>query len=190
MACGIRLRFGDLRPDSRKPVTILFNDVTGSTALGERFEPEAIRRIMARYWQTVAEVCERHGGTVEKFIGDAVMAVFGIPTVKEDHAIRALRAAAELREALTALNEDLEREWRVRLETRTGVNSGDVVAGDPAGGQALVTGDAVNVAARLEQAAAPGEVLIGDATRALVRNAIEAEQVEPLRLKGKDQPVQ
>ena len=94
LACGVRLRFGDLRPDARKPVTILFNDVTGSTALGERFEPETVRRIMARYWQTVAEVCERHGGTVEKFIGDAVMAVFGIPTVKEDHAIRALRAAA------------------------------------------------------------------------------------------------
>ncbi len=189
MACGIRLRFGDLRPDARKPVTILFNDVTGSTALGERFEPEAVRRIMARYWQTVAEVCERHGGTVEKFIGDAVMAVFGIPTVKEDHAIRALRAAAELREALASLNDGLEHEWGVRLETRTGVNSGDVVAGDPAGGQALVTGDAVNVAARLEQAAAPGEILIGDATRALAPDAIEAEPVEPLRLKGKEAPV-
>lgn len=189
LACGVRLRFGDLRPDARKPVTILFNDVTGSTALGERFEPETVRRIMARYWQTVAEVCERHGGTVEKFIGDAVMAVFGIPTVKEDHAIRALRAAAQLREALTALGNDLEREYGVRLETRTGVNSGDVVAGDPAGGQALVTGDAVNVAARLEQAAAPGEVLIGEATRALARDAIRAEPVEPLRLKGKAQPV-
>jgi class 3 adenylate cyclase len=189
MLCGVRLRFGDLRPDARKPVTILFNDVTGSTALGERFEPEAVRRIMARYWQTVAEVCERHGGTVEKFIGDAVMAVFGIPTVKEDHAIRALRAAAELREAIEALNDDLDRDWGVRIETRTGINSGDVVAGDPAGGQALVTGDAVNVAARLEQAAAPGEILIGDATRALAPDAIEAEPVEPLRLKGKQEPV-
>jgi class 3 adenylate cyclase len=189
MACGVRLRFGDLRPDARKPVTILFNDVTGSTELGERHEPEAVRRIMARYWQTVAEVCERHGGTVEKFIGDAVMAVFGIPAVKEDHAIRALRAAVELLEALAALNDDLEREWGVRLETRTGVNSGQVVAGDPAGGQALVTGDAVNVAARLEQTAKPGEVLIGDSTRALAAGAIEAEPVEPLELKGKAEPV-
>ena len=100
LACGVRLQFGDLRPDSRKPVTILFNDVVESTALGERFEPETVRRIMARYWQTVTQVCERHGGTVEKFIGDAVMAVFGIPTAKEDHAIRGLRAAVELREAL------------------------------------------------------------------------------------------
>jgi class 3 adenylate cyclase len=189
MACGIRLRFGDLRADARKPVTILFNDVTGSTALGERFEPEAVRRIMARYWQTVAGVCERHGGTVEKFIGDAVMAVFGIPTVKEDHAIRALRAAAELRGALDSLNDELEREWGARLETRTGVNSGDVVAGDPAGGQALVTGDAVNVAARLEQAAEPGEILIGDATRMLAPDAIEVEPVQPLRLRGKEEPV-
>src|SRR6266511_4248405 len=189
MACGVRLRFGDLRPDSRKPVTILFNDVAGSTALGERFEPETVRRIMARYWQTVAEVCERHGGTVEKFIGDAVMAVFGIPTVKEDHAIRALRAAVELREALMSLNDDLEREWDVRLDTRTGVNSGQVVAGDPAGGQALVTGDAVNVAARLEQSARPGEILIGEPTRALAAGAIEVEAVEPLDLKGKAEPV-
>jgi class 3 adenylate cyclase/tetratricopeptide (TPR) repeat protein len=189
LACGVRLRFGDLRPDSRKQVTILFNDVSDSTALGERFEPETVRRIMARYWQTVTQACERHGGTVEKFIGDAVMAVFGIPTAKEDHAIRALRAAVELREALEGLNEELEREWGVRLETRTGVNSGEVIAGDPAGGQALVTGDAVNVAARLEQTAGPSEILIGDSTRALAGGAIEAEPVGPLVLKGKSEPV-
>jgi class 3 adenylate cyclase/tetratricopeptide (TPR) repeat protein len=189
LACGVRLRFGDLRPDARKPVTILFNDVSGSTALGERFEPEAVRRIMARYWQTVTQVCERHGGTVEKFIGDAVMAVFGIPTAKEDHAIRALRAAVELREALDGLNDELEREWGVRLTTRTGVNSGQVVAGDPTGGQALVTGDPVNVAARLEQTARPGEILIGDPTRALAAAAIEVEPVAPLLLKGKSERV-
>jgi class 3 adenylate cyclase/tetratricopeptide (TPR) repeat protein len=189
LACGVRLRFGDLRPDARKPVTILFNDVVESTVLGERFEPETVRRIMARYWQTVAQVCERHGGTVEKFIGDAVMAVFGVPTAKEDHAIRGLRAALELREAIAALNDDLEREWGVRLQTRTGVNSGQVVAGDPAGGQALVTGDAVNVAARLETAAAPGQILIGDSTRALAGDAVEVEPVEPLELKGKSERV-
>ena len=189
LSCGVRLRFGDLRPDSLKPVTILFNDVVGSTELGERFEPETVRRIMARYWQTVAEVCERHGGTVEKFIGDAVMAVFGVPTAKEDHAIRGLRAAADLREAMAALNDGLEREWGIHLETRTGVNSGQVVAGDPAGGQALVTGDAVNVAARLEAAAAPGQILIGDSTRKLAGDAIRAEPVEALELKGKSERV-
>ena len=109
---------------------------------------------MWRYFEAVSRVCERHGGTVEKFIGDAVMAVFGVPTAHEDHALRAVRAAAELQEALAELNDELEREWGVRIAIRTGVNSGEVVAGDPAGGQALVTGDAVNVAARLEQAAA------------------------------------
>jgi class 3 adenylate cyclase len=189
LACGVRLRFGDLRPDARKPVTILFNDIVDSTELGERFEPESVRRIMARYWQTVTQVCERHGGTVEKFIGDAVMAVFGIPTAKEDHAIRGVRAAVELHEALGALNDELERDWGIRIETRTGVNSGQVVAGDPAGGQALVTGDAVNVAARLEQAAGPGQILIGDATRDLAAGAIEATPVEPLVLKGKSERV-
>jgi class 3 adenylate cyclase/tetratricopeptide (TPR) repeat protein len=188
MRCGTRLAV-ELRPDARKPVTILFNDVTGSTGLGERFEPETVRRVMASYFDAVSRVCERHGGTVEKFIGDAVMAVFGIPTAFEDHALRAVRAAAELKEELAPLNEELERDRGMRLSTRTGVNSGEVVAGDPAGGQALATGDAVNVAARLEQHAAPGEVLVGDATRLLVGDAIVAERVEPLVLKGRTAPV-
>jgi class 3 adenylate cyclase/tetratricopeptide (TPR) repeat protein len=188
MRCGTRLAT-ELRPDARKPVTILFNDVTGSTGLAERFEPETVRRVMASYFDAVLHVCERHGGTVEKFIGDAVMAVFGIPTAFEDHALRAVRAAAELKEALAPLNEDLERDWGLRLSTRTGVNSGEVVAGDPAGGQALATGDAVNVAARLEQHAAPGEVLIGDATRLLLGDSIVAERVEPLAVKGRAAPV-
>jgi class 3 adenylate cyclase/tetratricopeptide (TPR) repeat protein len=188
MACGARL-WGDLRPDARKPATILFNDVTGSTALADRLEPEAVRQIMWRYYEAVSLVCERHGGTVEKFIGDAVMAVFGVPIAQEDHALRAVRAAAELREEIARLNEQLERDWGVVIKTRTGVNSGEVVTGDPAGGQALVTGDAVNVAARLEEAAAPGEILVGDTTRSLVSEAIEAEQVEPLSVKGKEAPL-
>ena len=107
---------------------------------------------------------ERHGGTVEKYIGDAVMAVFGIPAVHEDDALRAVRAAAEMRDALASLNKELERDRGVTIESRIGVNTGDVVAGDAAAQQSLVTGDAVNVAARLEQAAAPGEVLIGAPT--------------------------
>jgi class 3 adenylate cyclase/tetratricopeptide (TPR) repeat protein len=188
MGCGERVAT-ELRPDTRKPVTILFNDVAGSTKLGESFEPETVRRVMSRYFEVVSRVCERHGGTVEKFIGDAVMAVFGIPTAKEDHALRGVRAATELRQALASLNEELEDRFGVQIATRTGINSGEVVAGDPAGGQALVTGDAVNVAARLEQAAAAGEILIGDATRRLVPEAVEVESVEPLELKGKSEPV-
>ncbi len=173
----------------RKVVTIVFADVTGSTSLGERLDPEAMRRVMGRYFDEMAAVIERHGGTVEKFIGDAVMAVFGIPRLHEDDALRAVRAAAGMRDALAAMNEDLERDHGVGLAARIGVNTGEVVAGDPTAGQRLVTGDAVNVAARLEQAAEPGQVLLGDSTFRLVKDAVEVEAVEPLALKGKAEPV-
>ncbi len=175
--------------DVRKVVTIVFADVTGSTALGERLDPEALRRVMGRYFDEMAAAIERHGGTVEKFIGDAVMAVFGIPRLHEDDAVRAVRAAIGMREALEALNLDLEREHGEGLAARIGVNTGEVVAGDPSAGQRLVTGDAVNVAARLEQAAAPGEILLGDPTYRLVKDAVEVEPVDALALKGKQQPV-
>jgi len=169
----------------RKTVTVLFCDVTGSTGLGERLDPESLRKVMTRYFDLARTSLERHGGTVEKFIGDAVVAVFGIPAVHEDDALRACRAAVEIREAVADLSKQLERDLGTGLEVRIGVNTGEVVAGDPSAGQALVTGDAVNVAARLEQAAAPGEVLIGEATHRLVRDAVLAEATEPLALKGK-----
>ena len=145
-----------MRGDERKPVTVLFTDVAGSTGLAERLEPEAVRQVMLRYFDAVARVVARHGGTIEKFIGDAAMAVFGAPVALEDHALRAVRAAQELEQELTAVNDALRSEWGVQIAVRTGLNSGDVVAGDGATGHALVTGDAVNVAARLQQAAAPG----------------------------------
>jgi class 3 adenylate cyclase/tetratricopeptide (TPR) repeat protein len=175
--------------DVRKVVTIVFADVTGSTALGERLDPEALRRVMGRYFDEMAAVIERHGGTVEKFIGDAVMAVFGIPRLHEDDALRAVRAAIGMREALEALNVDLEREHGEGLAARIGVNTGEVVAGDPSAGQRLVTGDPVNVAARLEQAAAPGEVLLGDPTYRLVKDAVQVEPIDALALKGKEDRV-
>ena len=137
----------------------------------------------------MSDALVRHGGTVEKFIGDAVMAVFGIPTVREDDALRAVRAAAEMRTALAELNEQLELRWGVRLRVRTGVNTGEVIAGDPSQGHGFVTGDAVNVAARLEQAAEDGEILIGEHTLELVRDAVQVEPVPPLDLKGKSEPV-
>ncbi len=170
-------------------MTVLFSDVTGSTSLGERLDSESLRRVMSRYFDLARTVLDRHGGTVEKFIGDAVMAVFGVPEVHEDDALRAARAAVELRGSLDELNEELERSWGARLQIRTGVNTGDVVAGDPATAQSFVSGDAVNVAARLEQAAQPGEILLGAATFALVRDAVRVEPVEPLSLKGKAEPV-
>ena len=152
--------------EARKTVTVVFSDVSGSTSLGERLDPEALRRVMARYFEEMRTVLERHGGRVEKFIGDAVMAAFGIPELHEDDALRALRAAAEMRDALAALNEELSRERGVTLAVRTGINTGEVVAGDPSAGEFFATGDAVNVAARLEQAAAPGEILLGAETAA------------------------
>ncbi len=170
----------------RKTVTVFFCDVSGSTALGERLDPESLRQVMARYFETARTILERHGGTVEKFIGDAVMAVFGVPAVHEDDALRALRAAEELRDGLAGLNEELERAYGTRLELRIGVNTGEVVTGTA---ERIVTGDAVNVAARLEQAATPGDVLVGEGTIRLVRDAVEAEPIDPMPAKGKAEPV-
>ncbi len=187
MACAASLAPAPAPHEQRKTVTIVFCDVTGSTALGERLDPEALRRVMSRYFDEMKASIERHRGTVEKFIGDAVMAVFGIPVVHEDDALRAVRAAADMRVALELLNKELEREHGVTLTARIGVNTGEVVAG--ASEQTLVTGDTVNVAARLEQAAAPGEVLIGEPTFRLVRDAVVVDPIEPLELKGKTETV-
>ncbi len=182
-ACGAQLV--DSPAETRRIVTVLFSDVTGSTSLGERSDPESVRGVMVRYFEEMQAILERHGGTVEKFIGDAVMAVFGIPVLHEDDALRAVRAAVEMRDALVELNEELERDRGVRLETRIGVNTGEVVAGDPGSGHRFATGDVVNTAKRLEENARPGSVLIGEPTFRLVRDAVDAEPVEPLRLRGK-----
>jgi class 3 adenylate cyclase/tetratricopeptide (TPR) repeat protein len=157
-------------------VTVLFCDLTGSTALGETLDPERLRALLARYFERMKTIVERHGGSVEKFIGDAVMAVFGVPVLHEDDALRAVRAAMEMRDAIPELG----------LQGRIGVMTGEVVTGTA---ERLATGDAVNVAARLEAAADPGEVLIGQPTLALVRDAVEVGPVQPLELKGKSEPV-
>jgi class 3 adenylate cyclase/tetratricopeptide (TPR) repeat protein len=157
-------------------VTVVFCDVTGSTELGERADPEALRAVLARYFERMKGIVEAHGGSVEKFIGDAVMAVFGVPVAHEDDALRACRAAVEMRDALPGLG----------IAGRIGVNTGEVVTGTE---ERLATGDAVTVAARLEQAAHPGEVLIGAETLRLVRAAVDVGAEQPLELKGKAQPV-
>ena len=185
-SCGAPLAETAPAREVRKVVTVLFCDVSGSTALGERIDPESLRRVMSRYFETAKAIVERHGGTVEKFIGDAVMAVFGVPAVHEDDALRAVRAAEELRGGLGGLNEELERDYGTRLELRMGVNTGEVVTGTE---ERLATGDAVNVAARLEQAAQPGEVLLGQETFRLVRDAVVAEEAPPLEAKGKSEPL-
>ena len=175
--------------ESRKTVTVLFIDAVSSTALGEQMDPESMRAVMTRYFDAMRDVIETHGGVVEKFIGDAVMAIFGVPTVHEDDALRACRAAIEIRGRLAELEPQIRADRGVAIEWRAGINTGPVVAGDVAAGQRMVTGDAVNVAARLEAAAAPGEILLGAETYALVREAVSTEALEPLALKGKTEPV-
>ena len=180
-SCGAALEVGG---EVRKTVTVLFADVSGSTALGEQLDPESLRRVLARYFEAAKAAIAAHGGTVEKFVGDAVMAVFGVPTVHEDDALRAVRAAVGIRDALGDLNTELERDYGISLAARIGVNTGEVVAGTA---ERLVTGDAVNVAARLQQSAEPGQILVGERTRELTRDAIEAELLAPLELKGKSE---
>ena len=187
--CGTALAPELPKQETRKTVTIFFSDLKGSTNLGEALDSESLREVMTRYFEEMSAILEHHGGRVEKYIGDAIMAVFGLPRIHEDDALRAVRAALATKEALTSLNQELEQRWGVRLENRTGVNTGEVVAGDPTLGQRLVVGDAVNTAARLEQAAPALEVLIGEPTYRLVRHAVDVEPVEPLALKGKAEPV-
>jgi class 3 adenylate cyclase/tetratricopeptide (TPR) repeat protein len=175
---------------SRRAVTVLFADVVGSTPLGERLDPEPLRRVLTRFFERSCELLERYGGTVEKFIGDAIMAVFGIPELHEDDALRAVRAAAEMREMLATLNVELEEELGVRLAVRIGINTGEVVTGDGTQVGTLVTGDAVNVAKRLEEAGTSGEILVGAATERLVRSSALLEPVDPIPAKGKAQPVE
>jgi class 3 adenylate cyclase/tetratricopeptide (TPR) repeat protein len=174
----------------RKTVTVLFADIVSSTSRSEQTDPESTRRMLARYFDAMRRVVERHGGVVEKFIGDAVMAVFGIPVLHEDDSLRAVRAASEFGATIAGLNDELSGASWPPISLRIGVNTGEVVAGDSATSQTLVTGDAVNVAARLEQAADPGDVIMGASTYRLVRDAVEAEPIPALELKGKAEPVE
>src|SRR5262245_3692884 len=175
-SCGAPLEGVEPARELRKVVSVVFCDLTGSTELGERLDAEALRALLAGYYARMKAIVERHGGSVEKFIGDAVMAVFGVPAVHEDDALRAARAAIEMRDALPELG----------LRGRIGVMTGEVVTGTA---ERLVTGDAVNVAARLEAAAPVGHVLIGEATRVQLGEAAAVEPVAPLQLKGKSELV-
>ena len=181
--CGERLRHTASR-EQRKTVTILFCDLVHSTGLAEG-DPEAYRRIQARYFERMQGVIERHGGTVEKFVGDEVMAVFGVPTVHEDDALRAARSAKEMLDELGALNEELAGSLPVPLQARIGINTGEVLAGNPVDGHAFVAGEPVIVAKRLEQAAEPGQILLGKATYPLVKHAVKAGPLERIPVKGK-----
>jgi class 3 adenylate cyclase len=173
----------------RKTVTVLFCDVVGSTRLGERLDPEALTRVMRGYFDRTQAIIERHGGTVTKFIGDAVLGVFGAPLSHEDDVLQAVRAADETRRDLDSLNEEFTAQWGVRLQTRIGINTGEVILGAFNRGEGIAIGDAMNLGARLEQHAGPGDILLGEATYGLVCHAVEAEPLEPFPVKGKAIPV-
>lgn len=175
-ACGAPLADKVAERELRKTVTVLFCDLTGSTAMGETLDAERVRAVLSAYFERMKAIVERYGGRVEKFIGDAVVAVFGVPVLHEDDALRAIRAAVEMRAALSELG----------LVGRIGVTTGEVVTGS---GEALATGDTLNVAARLQQAAVPGEVLVGGPTLEMVGDAVVVEPAGALDLKGKARPV-
>jgi predicted ATPase/class 3 adenylate cyclase len=189
MLCGnVLATLGTAFEEVRKTVTVVFTDVTGFTSLGERLDAESLRLVMDAYFQEMRTILEIHGGTVEKFIGDAVVAVFGIPSLHEDDASRAVRAAVEMQASLEGLNDSLRRERGISLKVRIGVNTGEVVVTQHPGDSSLATGAAVILASRLEQAATPGQVLIGPATYDLLRDEVEVEPVY-LRVKGKNEEV-
>src|SRR3989442_1173502 len=158
-------------PEERKLVTILFADIVGSTATTAAHDPEVVRKTLARAFAEMRRTLVAHGGTVEKFIGDAVMAVFGVPQAHDDDADRAVRAAFALRDRIREMNADA----RLPLGLRIGINSGEVVAGTGGSGEVLVTGEPVNLAARLQQAAASGEILVGALARQLTAGSVRYE---------------
>ncbi len=192
--CGKSLTSASLLPfpsEERKVVTILFADVTGSTAIAERLDPEQMRSIMGRFFDAMADIIHQFDGTVEKFVGDEIMAVFGLPMAHEDDPVRALRAAATMRDRLNELNADLQQTRALVLQLRTGINTGEVVANPRAAdkGEFMVTGDAVNVAARLRSAAAPGTIVVGERTYRATGDMASYTAGSPLILKGKSLPV-
>src|SRR5438477_3412598 len=178
--------------EQRKVVTILFADLSGSTVLGERLDPEELRGVLASYFNELARQIRRYEGTIDKYIGDAVMAVFGAPLSHEDDAERAIRAALAMQRSIQTLNDDLERQHGVRLSLRIGINTGEVVAGLLGGdvqSAYTVVGDAVNTAQRFESVAPLNQVLVSETTRRLALHAFEFETLPPVTLKGKAEPV-
>jgi class 3 adenylate cyclase len=187
-SCGHRLDVAAPKEEERKLVTMLFADLTGSTALGEQLDPERLRALLSEYFGAMASVIESWGGKVEKFIGDAVMSVFGIPSMHEDDPERALHAALDMQTRLVEMNPELRERHGVQLAMRIGVNTGEVIAGT-GGDELMVTGDAVNVAARLQQTAEAGQVVAGERTYLAARSAFTFEPLAKRALKGKSLPI-
>jgi class 3 adenylate cyclase/tetratricopeptide (TPR) repeat protein len=187
-ACGVRLT-QDGAALTRKTVTTLHSDLAGFTTLSERLDPESMHTVMGRYFSAMHGAIDRHGGQVEKYIGDAIMAIFGHPVLHEDDALRAARCALEMREALTHLNRELEAGWGVTLHARYGLATGEVAFARVGAQPFFALGDAVNLAQRLEAAAPADEVLINEETARLLGTGARLERLDPLHLKGKSEPV-
>ncbi len=172
----------------RRLVTALFCDLVGSTELGERLDAELLRKVLDRYYHAMRAAIQRHGGTVEKFIGDAVVGTFGVPEAHEDDALRAVRAALEMREAAAELDREIE-DPEVRILVRIAIDCGEAFADEAAATQGRVVGDVFNTAARLESAAEPGDVLVSAAAERMLRGRVELAPLAPIELKGKAEPV-
>jgi class 3 adenylate cyclase/tetratricopeptide (TPR) repeat protein len=179
---------GEPPPEERRKATVLFADLVGSTALAERTDPERMKSLIDRALRRLGEEVERYGGTIDKFIGDNVMGVFGAPVAHEDDPERAVRAGLAMQAAMAQVNAEVASDIGVTFSLRVGINSGEVLAGRVGEGYTVI-GDPVNVAARLQTAAEPGTVIVGEVTRRLTRSAIEYVELEPLELKGKSKPV-
>jgi class 3 adenylate cyclase len=170
-----------------KLVSVLFADVVSSTSRAERMHPEDVRLQMSEFFEAMSQEIRREGGTIEKFIGDAIMAVFGVPATHEDDALRAVRAAERMLERLARLNAG--RDGDARIQVRIGINTGEVLAAGEPGGDLLVTGDTVNVAARLQELADPGSILVGDRTARAIRGCFHVKPLEALEVRGRSGPV-
>src|SRR3954466_8517797 len=175
-------------PEERRQVTVLFADLSGYTAVSEHMDPERVKALVDSALKRLAQEVERFGGSVDKYIGDNVMALFGAPVAHEDDAERAVRAGLGMQEAMAEINDDLRESHGVALALRVGVNTGEVVAG-AVGDAYTVVGDTVNVAARLQSAAERGSVTVGERTMRASANAISYRERGPLTLKGRGEPV-
>jgi class 3 adenylate cyclase/tetratricopeptide (TPR) repeat protein len=173
--------------EERKVVTVLFADLAGSTELSQRQDPEQLRQLLSAFFDEMSQQIRSFGGTVEKYAGDAIMAVFGVPKVHEDDAERAVRAAIAMRESLVQLNPLFEQEYDARLELRVGIATGEVVAATDERREMLVTGETANLAARLQSAGSG--IVVSDATQKLLARLLDCRRLEPLTLKGFSQPV-
>ena len=188
-ACGTPRETEQAPAEIRRFATVVNSDLKGSTALGERLDPETLREVLTLYFDEMRAVFESHGGTIEKIIGDAIVAVFGLPVRHDDDALRAVEAASESQRVLASLNDRLDDTWGVRLVVRTGIATGEVIFGEASIGQHVLMGDTMTISSAMEQNAPPLEVLLADSTHDLVNEHVTAEPVDDVTPRGRTDAV-